>query len=81
MRCKWTTSALIKWYVSESNSNEVEAFLTGDEQLVLNGLAMLEWDCTIANAHTDQMCVTGFWTGINSPHSTVGGKIFPVCLN
>ncbi len=41
------TSTLIKWYVSEPYSNEVEAFLTGDVQLVLSSLSLLEWDCTM----------------------------------
>lgn len=41
------TSTLIKWYISEPYSDEVEAFLTGDVQPVLSSLAMLEWDCTM----------------------------------
>lgn len=41
------TSALIKWYISEPYSDEVEAFLTGDVQPVLSSLSMLEWDCTM----------------------------------
>ena len=41
------TSTLIKWYISEPYSDEVEAFLTGDIQPVLSSLAMLEWDCTM----------------------------------
>lgn len=41
------TSTLVKWYVSEPYSDEVEAFLTGDIQPVLSSLSMLEWDCTM----------------------------------
>jgi len=41
------TSTLIKWYISEPYSDEVEAFLTGDVKPVLSNLAMLEWDCTM----------------------------------
>ena len=41
------TSTLIKWYISEPYSDEVEAFLTGDMQPVLSSLALLEWDCTM----------------------------------
>ena len=47
------TSALLKCYVTETNSNEVEDFLTGrflknTANLVISSLSKLEWQCAMS---------------------------------
>lgn len=41
------TSVLVKWYVREPYSDEVEAFLNQNSPLVLSDLVVLEWYCAL----------------------------------
>jgi len=41
------TSVLVKWYVKEPYSDEVEAFLNHSSPLVLSDLVVLEWHCAL----------------------------------
>ncbi len=41
------TSVLVKWYVKEPYSDEVEAFFNQNSPLVLSDLVVLEWHCTL----------------------------------
>lgn len=67
------TSALIKCYLTEKNSNEVEAFLASrfienNKHLVISALSKLEWHCALRrrfraneiNAHYKQLAVEAF---------------------
>lgn len=42
------TSALIKLYVAETHSTEVEQFVAEVDGIVINRLGMLEWHCAMA---------------------------------
>jgi len=41
------TSVLVKWYVKEPYSDEVEVFLNQNSPLVLSDLVVLEWHCAL----------------------------------
>jgi predicted nucleic acid-binding protein len=41
------TSVLVKWYVKEPYSDEVEAFLNQNSPLLLSDLVVLEWHCAL----------------------------------
>lgn len=49
--CYLDTSALIKLYVAESFSDEVEQFLAGVDQPAVSSLTVLEWHCAMMRRH------------------------------
>jgi predicted nucleic acid-binding protein len=49
--CYLDTSALIKLYVAEPFSDEVEQFLGGIDQPTVSSLTVLEWHCAMLRRH------------------------------